>query len=197
MTFRTQAVQVCAAPALHHASTAVSAGKNREPPITAERRSGLGVRTMRIKQIPSVPNLQRTGESAHPGDRVWLSGLLRRTTAPTSIAHWTMSGFLPIRSLELADTDLTVGEHGADFEMATKSLDILDQSANTNVGAILYLGNLALVYAEDFAELELRHFASFAERIEGHRRNALLKALLEFLTPRRRHRFDQLSEIAS
>jgi len=35
--------------------------------------------------------------------------------------------------------DLMIGEYGADFEMATKSLDILDQGADTHVVAILYL----------------------------------------------------------
>ena len=55
------------------------------------------------------------------------------------------------------------------------------------MSAMLNSRDFTLMYSEYFAELKLGHFASLAERIEGHRGNAVLKSLLDLSTPRWRH----------
>ena len=48
--------------------------------------------------------------------------------AGTSTVAWGFNGkrLLPVDIFELADTHLTIGEHGTNFEMAAQSLDILN-----------------------------------------------------------------------
>ena len=76
---------------------------------------------------------------------------------------------LRARLLELTDPDLTIRKYGPDLEMAAKSLDILNQCADADVGAVLDLRHFALMNAEDFTELQLCHLASFSKRVQGHR----------------------------
>ncbi len=102
---------------------------------------------------------------------------------------------LQARIHKLTDLDLAIGKHGADLETAAKSLDILDQCADADVAAELDLRNLALVNAEGFTELQLRHLTSFSERIEGHGCKTLLKALLDLVASAGRHCLDRLPEI--
>lgn len=112
-------------------------------------------------------------------------------------ASGDLSYLLMARILKLTDSDLAIGEHGVNLEMAAKSLDILDQCADADVGAVFDLRDFALVHAEDFAELQLRHLTGFSERFEGHGCKAFLKPLLDRLASGGRHRLDQLPEVAS